>query len=66
MVQTILRRPEVEKATGLPTSTLYAKIASGDFPKPIRLGPRAVGWLEDDIAQWQESRIASRDTGAAQ
>ncbi|TPM33889.1 AlpA family phage regulatory protein [Mesorhizobium sp. B2-2-2] len=65
MVQTILRRDEVERATGLPRSTIYAKIASGDFPKPIQLSARAVGWLESDIAAWQKTRIEARDGVAA-
>lgn len=65
MVQTILRRDEVERATGLPRSTIYAKIAAGDFPKPIQLSARAVGWLESDIAAWQTARIEARDRVAA-
>ena len=64
MVQKILRRHEVERATGLPRSTLYAKIASGAFPKPIRLGVRAVGWLERDVADWLRARIDARDEQA--
>ena len=31
------------------------------FPKPIPLGEKAVGWLEDEIIQWQKDRIAERD-----
>ena len=42
-------------------STLYERIAAGNFPKPIKLGERAVGWLEGDIADWQAGRIAARD-----
>ena len=63
MVQNILRRDQVERATGLPRSSLYAKIARNEFPAPIRLGPRAVGWLEGDIVAWQQARIDARDTG---
>lgn len=58
--QSILRRDAVERLTGLPKSTLYAKVADGTFPKPIKLGARAVGWLEQDIAAWQQSRIQAR------
>jgi prophage regulatory protein len=65
MVQNILRRDEVERATGLPRSTIYAKIASGEFPKSIKLGARSVGWLEQDIAAWQKARIDQRDKVAA-
>lgn len=57
----IIRRREVEVRTGLSRSTLYAMMAEGEFPKPIKLGKRAVGWREADIAAWLESRT----TGAA-
>ncbi|MER8388271.1 AlpA family phage regulatory protein [Mesorhizobium sp. M1380] len=65
LIQKILRRDEVERATGLPRSTIYAKIAAGSFPKPIQLSARAVGWLESDIAAWQKTRIDARDGVAA-
>lgn len=58
----ILRRPQVEQRTGLSRSTLYQYIKDGDFPKPVRLGLRAVGWLESDISDW----IAARVKGARQ
>lgn len=59
-LQNILRRDAVERLTGLPRSTLYAKVATGEFPKPIKLGVRAVGWLEQDIVSWQQARIEAR------
>lgn len=52
----ILRRPEVERRTGLARSSLYKAIAEGLFPKQIRLGPRAVGWRSDEVEQWIEKR----------
>ncbi len=55
-ISAVLRRPAVERITGLSRSTIYAMIASGDFPKPIKLGKRAVGWSEADLALWLESR----------
>jgi prophage regulatory protein len=55
-----LRRPEVERVTGLGRSTIYDKMASGEFPKPVPLSGGAVGWLESEIAAWQEKRIAAR------
>lgn len=61
MVQTILRRHDVERLTGLPRSTIYDKIARGEFPQPIKLSAKSVGWLESEIADWQNARIAARD-----
>lgn len=66
MVNTVLRRADVERATGLPRSTIYEMMARGTFPKPIKLGTRAVGWLETEILAWQRARVADRDnTGKA-
>lgn len=48
---------EVTKITGLSRSTIYAYIATGNFPKPLRLGIRAVGWSSDAVFQW----LAERD-----
>jgi prophage regulatory protein len=55
--QVILKRQSVEARTGISRSGIYQKIAKGDFPKPISLGPRAVGWLESSIDDWIQSRI---------
>jgi prophage regulatory protein len=63
--QAILRRSEVERATGLSRSTLYDKMAAGQFPKPVPLCGRAVGWLSNEIAEWQRARIAERDGAKA-
>ena len=46
---TILRLPQVMARTGLSKSTIYAKIAAGEFPEQINLGARAVGWIEDEV-----------------
>ncbi len=52
----ILRRPQVERRTGLSRSTLYQYIQDGRFPKPLQLGPRAVGWLESEVSEWIAAR----------
>ena len=56
-----LRRPAVETLTGLSRSTLYAMMAEGRFPRPIKLGERAVGWSETEISAWLEDRKAQRE-----
>lgn len=57
----IMRRPAVEAKTGLSRSTIYQQMNAGTFPKPIRLGPKAVGWLESEVLAWIEARTAERD-----
>ena len=63
MTQVFLRIPEVVRVTGLPRATIYEMAAKGQFPKQVRLSPRAVGWLESEILDWQRARIAERDEG---
>jgi len=52
MVERILRRPEVEARTGLSRSTIYDWVKRHEFPRPIALGARVVGWRESDISAW--------------
>jgi len=59
-----LRRPEVERITGLGRSTLYLYIADGRFPRPIKLSERLVAWVESEVRDWMEKRIASREEAA--
>jgi len=60
---TILRRKKVETRTGLSRSTIYLRIQEGTFPRPINLGGRAVGWVENEIETWLASCIENRDSG---
>jgi len=47
-----LRRPQVERLTGLSRSSIYAMVADGSFPKQVKVGRRAVAWREADILEW--------------
>jgi predicted DNA-binding transcriptional regulator AlpA len=40
----ILRRKQVEAETGCSRSTIYLRNSQGLWPKPVTIGPRAVGW----------------------
>lgn len=61
-----LRRKQVETRTGLSRSTIYQYIKGGAFPKPVPLGPRAVGWLESDVRDWIAARVRSARSGSGQ
>jgi prophage regulatory protein len=61
MTHTILRLPAVKMSTGLSRSTIYLRVSQGTFLRPVSLGGRAVGWLEEEIQEWLQQRIeASR------
>ena len=45
----MLRTPEVERLTGLSQSTIKRMVTDGRFPKPMRIGIRAKGWLARDV-----------------
>ncbi len=55
----LLRLPAVKERVGLSRSTLYNKIAVGEFPAPVSLGARAVAWDSRAIDAWIAARIAS-------
>ena len=54
---TILRLPAVIGRTGLSRSTIYQQMSIKQFPRSIKLGPRAVGWVEKEIDDWLERKV---------
>ena len=61
MANKILRQRAVSAKTQLGKSAIYDKIQKGEFPAPIPLGARAVGWVEAEVDHWIEGQIAKRD-----
>ncbi len=58
----LLRRRQVEEVTGLTRSSIYRLMQTGQFPRPVRVGPAAVRWRVSDITAWLESRpVATGD-----
>ena len=55
----LLRRPEVERATSLSRSSIYDRMRSGTFPRPVRLGPQSVAWRRSDIIAWLSQQEAA-------
>lgn len=57
----LIRIKEVMNRTGLARSTVYKYINENNFPKPIKLGSRAVAWVESEIEGWISDVIHERD-----
>lgn len=64
MVQKIYRLPQVISLTGLSRSSIYLRISKEEFPRPVKLGRRAVGWPEDTIIAWQSRMMEAQDESA--
>ena len=59
-----LRRREVEHLTGLSRSSIYLLMKEGRFPKPVRLGPKCVAWVEREVRTFLLTKVAERDSKA--
>lgn len=51
----------VQDRYGLSRSTIYEEMAAGRFPKPVKIGPRAVAWVDAELEAWAAKRIAERE-----
>jgi prophage regulatory protein len=64
MIKKIYRLADVMSMTGLSRSSIYLRVSTNEFPKPIKIGRRAVGWPEDSIIAWQAKLMEARDESA--
>jgi prophage regulatory protein len=61
MPNTIFKAPEVLKIARVSRNTLETMISNGQFPAPIRLSKKSIGWVSGEIQAWIDSKIAERD-----
>ena len=55
-VPRLLTLRDVTAATALSRSAVYALMTESRFPKPIRIGSRAVRWVEQEVLDFIASR----------
>lgn len=48
----LIRLPEVIEKIRLKKSSIYHLISLNQFPRPIKLGPRSVAWVESEVDEW--------------
>jgi len=51
---------EVIRRVGLSRATIYRKIDSGEFPKPVPIGSHRIFFVEAEIVAWQERLMEAR------
>jgi prophage regulatory protein len=60
-----VRQPAVLAHVNFSKSTLWLKVARGEFPKPLKLGPRITAWRVEDIRAWIAARAAEAERPGA-
>ena len=56
----IIRLPAVMQMIGMSKPSVYAMIKQGKFPRQIKIGAKASGWVLSEIEQWISERINAR------
>lgn len=61
----LIKLHETMAQSGLSRSQLYALAQKGAFPKPVKLSERSSAWVQSEVDDWIDARIATRDEEAA-
>ncbi len=62
MTQLVYRIADLQRVIGLSKWTVYKLMKTGDFPLPIQLTSKAVGWRVTDVEKWVNERQAAGDS----
>ena len=52
-----LRLPSVIEKVGLSRSQIYKLIQQGDFPEPVKIGPKISVWIEEKLEVWMDAQV---------
>ncbi|EAV3930948.1 AlpA family transcriptional regulator [Salmonella enterica] len=61
----LIRLPEVLERTGFGRAWIYRLISEGRFPAPVKIGVRAVAFVESEVDEWIQSVIETSRIKAA-
>ncbi len=56
----MLRLPGLEEYSGLSRSAIYRAMEEDGFPRPVKIGRRAVAWPVVEVEAWLDAKIAAR------
>ena len=51
---------EVSRRVGLKKSAIYKMVRLSGFPRPVKLGAKAIRWSAAEVERWQAERLAER------
>lgn len=50
------RRREIRGIIPFSPTTLWRKVAAGEFPAPVKLSARVTAWRVEDVREWMVQR----------
>lgn len=60
-LEVILKKATVLSAVGFSGPTLWRRVKENNFPQPVHLGGRSIGWLQSEVHAWIKARAGLRD-----
>lgn len=64
MSQSLIRLSEVQRRTGYSKAWIYRLMADKRFPTSIKIGSRAIAFIESEVDEWINERIEASRKGA--
>ncbi|EKS7812709.1 MULTISPECIES: helix-turn-helix transcriptional regulator [Enterobacterales] len=61
----LIRLPEVLEKTGFCKAWIYRLIGESRFPAPVKIGDRAIAFVESEVDEWIDNMIYSSRNKAA-
>ncbi|MBH2951222.1 AlpA family transcriptional regulator [Serratia marcescens] len=58
MSHNLIRLPDVQRRTGYSKAWIYRLMSQGKFPASVKIGTRAIAFVESEIDDWVNQRIA--------
>lgn len=58
MALNLIRMSEVLSRTTYGKAWIYKLISQGRFPKPVKIGARSIAFIESEVDEWINQRIA--------
>ncbi|SUP89576.1 Regulatory protein [Yersinia pseudotuberculosis] len=56
--QSLIRLSEVQRRTGYSKAWIYRLISQKRFPQSVKIGTRSIAFIESEIDEWINQRIA--------
>ncbi|MCK0552600.1 AlpA family transcriptional regulator [Pantoea ananatis] len=65
MSHSFIRLAEVQRRTGYSKAWIYRLLKERRFPKSVKIGTRAIAFVESEVDEWIEQRIAESRVNSA-